>query len=118
MLSNRTGTPAPDVRLDVDRLLEDDSIECGDIRPNFNAVFSERTPVPIPELIRSDEGTDKTPEQESHTDYWTREPGCWVRVHKRPRRALFTPLGTYGGPFGIQLVDASSHIARVRRQVG
>ena len=67
MVSNRTGTPAPDVRLDVDRLLEDDSIECGDAKPNFNAVFSEWTPEPVPEPTRCDEGTDKTSRaRESH----------------------------------------------------
>ena len=93
MLANRTGTPAPDARLDVDRILADDSIECGDVKPTFSAVFAEWTP---PEPAQTETKTET--EQDSFTDYWTREPGCWVRVHKRPRRALFTPLGTFGGP--------------------
>ena len=37
-------------------------------------------------------------DHQSIADKWIREPGCWVRLHKRPRRAMFTPLGTYSGP--------------------
>ena len=89
--------------MDIDKILADDSIECEDVRPDFCAVFAEWTP-PEPE---APPGLPKqTPEPESHTDYWTREPGCWIRVHKRPRRALFTPLGTFGGPL---VSDLSVH---------
>ena len=31
-------------------------------------------------------------------DHWKREPGCIIRVHMKPRRALFTPTGTKDGP--------------------
>ena len=31
-------------------------------------------------------------------DYWWEKEGAWVRVHVHPRRAMFTPMGTVGGP--------------------
>ncbi len=31
-------------------------------------------------------------------DEFKKGPGCWIRVHSRPRRALFTPTGTPDGP--------------------
>ena len=31
-------------------------------------------------------------------DTWSRKPGCWIRHHNRPRRALFLPTGTVDGP--------------------
>ena len=31
-------------------------------------------------------------------DYWHETPEGWIRVHLRPRRALFTPTGTRDGP--------------------
>ena len=100
LLSCRSGPPAPDERLDVDKILEDSSIERGDIKPSFSAVFAEWTPERLPgdKTDAQEETTKPTPEGESHTDYWVQEPGCWIRVHKRPRRSLFTPLGTFGGP--------------------
>ena len=34
----------------------------------------------------------------SQKDYWIRVDRWWIRVHVRPRRALFTPLLTANGP--------------------
>ena len=31
-------------------------------------------------------------------DYWIKQPGAWVRVHRKPRRTLFVPTGTQDGP--------------------
>ena len=31
-------------------------------------------------------------------DCWRQEGGTWIRVHVKPRKALFTPAGTRGGP--------------------
>ena len=31
-------------------------------------------------------------------DCWLQEPGCWVRHHVRPRRAMFSPFGAQAGP--------------------
>ena len=31
-------------------------------------------------------------------DEWRRGPNCWIRIHRRPRRALFMPTGTKNGP--------------------
>ena len=78
MLSNRAGKSAPDGRLDVDRLLEGDSIERGGIKPTFSEVFAEWTPGPPPtrETVAEKEEPRPPPESESHTDYWIREPGC------------------------------------------
>ena len=30
--------------------------------------------------------------------YWLKQDGCWIRMHVKPRRALFTPTGIKGGP--------------------
>ena len=39
-------------------------------------------------------------------DEWKKGPGCWIRVHNRPRRALFTPTGTQDGP-NISMLSGS-----------
>ena len=31
-------------------------------------------------------------------DFWVETRDCWIRNHRRPRRALFTPAGTEDGP--------------------
>ena len=31
-------------------------------------------------------------------DEWKKGPGCWIRVHKKPRRSMFVPTGTMNGP--------------------
>jgi len=31
-------------------------------------------------------------------DVWQKRPGCWVRVHNKPRRQMFVPTGTRDGP--------------------
>ena len=31
-------------------------------------------------------------------DYWWEKEGAWVRVHVQPRRAMFTPMESVGGP--------------------
>ena len=31
-------------------------------------------------------------------DEWRHENNCWIRVHNKPRRALFAPTGTKDGP--------------------
>ena len=31
-------------------------------------------------------------------DEWKKGTGCWIRIHNRPRRALFAPTGTIDGP--------------------
>ena len=37
-------------------------------------------------------------------DHWKREPGCVIRIHMKPRRALFTPTGTKDGPVIAELL--------------
>ena len=36
--------------------------------------------------------------QEWSRDEWKRGPNCWIRLHNRPRRAMFIPTGTQNGP--------------------
>ena len=31
-------------------------------------------------------------------DEWKKGPRCWIRIHHKPRRALFIPTGTKNGP--------------------
>ena len=45
-------------------------------------------------------------------DYWQQQPGCWMRVHNRPRKAMFTPTGIKNGP-PLNLLD-ESRVANVK----
>ena len=72
--------------------VEEQSAVIDDIVGNDRAVSS--TPAA---LARGLEVTPRTREALFHRDRWVQEPGCWVRIHERPRRALLTPFGTGNG---------------------
>ena len=41
-------------------------------------------------------------------DEWQQGPGCWIRVHNKPRKARFIPTGTKDGPDIRLLTSARS----------
>ena len=48
------------------------------------------------ELLRQPPGLER--QQEDNLDTWTETATQWIRTHKTPRQALFTPTGTRNGP--------------------
>ena len=54
-------------------------------------------------ILRGEESGRKRYKASDYRDYWHREPGCIVRVHVKPRRALFAPSGTKDGPSLVTL---------------
>ena len=49
-------------------------------------------------LVDDSPPTSQTQSKRWAKDEWRQAPGCWIRVHNRPRKALFLPTGTKGGP--------------------
>ena len=41
-------------------------------------------------------------------DTWKKGPGCWIRVHNKPRKAMFIPTGTKDGPPVSELLGSRS----------
>ena len=71
-----------------------DPIKIEDLLTSFEAL------VPSPAVAANvgSDGSKATNAEPWRKDHWRQEPGCWIRVHERPRRALFSPLGTSNGP--------------------
>ena len=62
-----------------------------------------------PETTEADSGQGSKKKQGPWPkDEWCRGPGCWIRVHNRPRRARFVPAGTKNGPDIRHLTGARS----------
>ena len=61
------------------------------------------------ELLRHPPGLSQThPQQQqedNNLDTWTETETQWIRTHKQPRQALFTPTGTRNGPQPQTLTD-------------
>ena len=97
-LACETGPKAPDIRLDIQHILQDESISVEHAEVPFSGKVETQpereSPMPMylkPEVSPSDS-------ENTHQDRWIQEPGCWIREHRRPRRSMFTPLGTRTGP--------------------
>ena len=61
-------------------------------------VFKIYVATTVPDVVDPCETEDLRGEGDWQRDRWSRAPGCWIRVHKRLRRALFTPMGAKDGP--------------------
>ena len=52
----------------------------------------------IPKELKHLDTSKQVSKHKFPQDRWERHPGCWVRVHTRPRKSLFIPTGTKDGP--------------------
>jgi hypothetical protein len=50
------------------------------------------------ELLRQPPGLERRQDDNNNDDTWTETATQWIRTHKTPRQALFTPTGTRNGP--------------------
>ena len=52
----------------------------------------------IPQDIKHLDASKQVAKHKFPSDRWERQPGCWIRVHNRPRRSMFIFTGTKDGP--------------------
>ena len=73
--------------------------------PYGSVYVDERTINTLEQAVRpSISGSELRPKGQFPKDRWVQENGCWIRVHQKPRRALFTPMGTQDGPLLCDLL--------------
>ena len=83
-----------ELQFDPPRPRRDDTVTLDQLL-SFETSFAE-TPVVT---AASGGGRERQgPSKSWKQDRWIVEPGCWTRIHDKPRRAMFTPLGTKDGP--------------------